>query len=81
MVAVAELFLLALGNLRRRKLRSMLTIIGIFIGITAVVALISLGQGLQNVVAGEFAKMGSDKITLSGFESGAPTNGSRAMPV
>ncbi|HLC38471.1 MAG TPA: ABC transporter permease, partial [Candidatus Norongarragalinales archaeon] len=74
MVAVAELFLLALGNLRRRKLRSMLTIIGIFIGITAVVALISLGQGLQNVVAGEFAKMGSDKITIMGY------NGIAASP-
>jgi putative ABC transport system permease protein len=74
MVAVVELFLLALENLRRRKLRSVLTIIGIFIGITAVVALISMGQGLQNMIAGEFAKLGSDKITVMGY------NGIAASP-
>ncbi len=44
----------------------MLTIIGIFIGITAVVALIALGQGLQNVVVGQFQSLGSDKITIMG---------------
>lgn len=57
-------FLLALNNLKRRKLRSWLTMIGIFIGIAAVVALISLGQGLQDYVTGEFEKMGTDKIMI-----------------
>ena len=47
-------FLLALNNLRRRKLRSWLTIIGIFIGIAAVVSLISLGEGLQEAIDEQF---------------------------
>ena len=74
MVAVLELFKLALNNLKERRLRSLLTIIGIFIGITAVVALISLGNGLQNVVTGEFAAIGADKITVMGY------NGFAASP-
>ncbi|MFH1056751.1 MAG: ABC transporter permease [Candidatus Micrarchaeota archaeon] len=74
MVAVAELFFLALNNIRQRRVRSLLTIIGIFIGISAVVALISLGEGLQNVVSGEFAKLGADKITVMGY------NGIAASP-
>jgi len=38
--------------------------IGIFIGIAAVVALISLGQGLQNYITDEFEKLGSDTIMI-----------------
>lgn len=59
-----DYFLLAFNNLRRRKLRSWLTMIGIFIGIAAVVALISLGQGMQNYINGEFEKLGKDKIII-----------------
>jgi putative ABC transport system permease protein len=59
-----DYFSLAFNNLRRRKLRSWLTMIGIFIGIAAVVALISLGQGLQDYIGEEFEKLGSDKIII-----------------
>jgi putative ABC transport system permease protein len=57
-------FLLAFSNLRRRKLRSWLTMIGIFIGIAAVVGLISLGQGLQNAISAQFEELGKDKIII-----------------
>ena len=57
-------FLLAFNNLRRRKLRSWLTMIGIFIGIAAVVALISLGQGLQSYINDQFEQLGKDKIII-----------------
>lgn len=59
-----DYFFLAFNNLKRRKLRSWLTMIGIFIGIAAVVALISLGQGLQNAITEEFEQLGSDKIII-----------------
>ena len=49
-----DYFLLAFNNIKRRKLRSWLTMIGIFIGIAAVVALISLGQGMQDYINEEF---------------------------
>src|SRR3989338_7790004 len=59
-----DFVLLAFNNLRRRKLRSWLTMIGIFIGIAAVVALISLGQGLQNAITEQFEQLGGDKIII-----------------
>ncbi len=57
-------FSLAFNNLRRRKLRSWLTMIGIFIGIAAVVALISLGQGLQGYLTETFEQMGANKLMV-----------------
>jgi putative ABC transport system permease protein len=61
-----DYFFLAFNNLKRRKLRSWLTMIGIFIGIAAVVALISMGEGLQNTVEEQFEILGADKITIMG---------------
>lgn len=59
-----DYFSLALGNLRHRGLRSWLTILGIFIGIAAVVSLISLGQGLQGFIDSQFEQIGGDKILI-----------------
>lgn len=53
---------LALKNIIHRKRRSWLTIIGILIGIAAVVGLVSLSQGLQDSIESEFESIGSDKI-------------------
>ena len=70
---IKNYFVLAFRNLSHRKLRSWLTLIGIFIGIAAVVALISLGQGLQNAVAEQFRSLGSDRvIVLPGGMAGPP---------
>ena len=59
-----DYFLLAFGNLKHRGLRSWLTILGIFIGIAAVVSLISLGQGLQGFINDQFEEVGADKILI-----------------
>ncbi len=56
---------MALQSLTHRKLRSWLTMLGIFIGITAVVAIISLGQGLQVAIDDSFSELGTDKIFIS----------------
>jgi len=71
---ITDFFKLAFSSLMHRKLRSWLTIIGIFIGIAAVVALISIGQGLQAAVSQQFQALGTDKITVQpGAKSfGAP---------
>jgi len=60
-----DYFFLAFNNLRRRKLRAWLTVIGIFIGIAAVVALISLGQGLQDYISEQFEMMGANKLIVT----------------
>ena len=62
---ILDYFKIALSNLLRRRLRAWLTIIGIFIGIMAVVALISLSQGLENALLDEFKKLGTDRIVIS----------------
>ncbi len=67
-----DYFFLALGNLKHRGLRSWLTILGIFIGITAVVALISLGQGLQDGIERQFEQLGKDKIIIQSKTIGPP---------
>ena len=67
-----DFLVLGLNNLKRRRLRSWLTMIGIFIGIAAVVALMSLGQGLQNYISEEFEKLGADKIIIQPKGFGPP---------
>ncbi|MEM2121792.1 MAG: ABC transporter permease [Candidatus Woesearchaeota archaeon] len=52
-------------NFIHRKIRSWLTIIGIFIGITAIVALISLSQGFKIAMNEQFEMIGSDKIIIT----------------
>lgn len=51
-------------NLFRRGKRSWLTVIGIVIGITAIVALFSLGQGLEDSVTQEFEDLGANTIFI-----------------
>ncbi|MFW5847074.1 MAG: ABC transporter permease [Nanoarchaeota archaeon] len=51
-------------NLKRRGLRSWLTLLGIVIGITSVVALISLGSGLQEAVNSQFGVSSTQIITI-----------------
>ena len=61
---IDEFIKLSIGTLRKRKLRSWLTMLGIFIGIAAIVSLISLGQGLKISVEEEFAKLGTGKLLI-----------------
>ena len=69
---IKDYFFLSVSNLRRRKLRSWLTMIGIFIGIAAVVSLISLGQGLQDAINEQFEQLGKDKIIIQPKSLGPP---------
>jgi len=59
-----DFFSLAFKNLRSRGIRSWLTLLGVFIGITAVVSLISLGNGLQLAVASQFGISANELITV-----------------
>lgn len=69
---ISDFLKLSLNNLRRRRLRSLLTMLGIFIGIAAVVSLISLGQGLQDSINQQFEKLGKDKILIQTKTLGPP---------
>lgn len=47
---LTDIFSYVFGAIRLRKLRAALTILGIVIGIAAIVALLSFGQGFQNAI-------------------------------
>jgi putative ABC transport system permease protein len=55
---------MALESIRANKMRSFLTMLGIIIGISSVITIISLGQGGQNTIADEFQKLGSATINI-----------------
>ncbi len=74
-----RLIVLASKNIRNRGIRSWLTMIGIFIGVAAVVALISMGQGLQAAVTGQFAALDPDKLIVTNVDTGFGPPGSTAV--
>ncbi|MFA6089007.1 MAG: ABC transporter permease [Candidatus Woesearchaeota archaeon] len=71
---IIEYLKLALRSLTRRKLRAWLTMIGIFIGIAAVVSLIGLGEGLRTAITSQFGFLGPDVLTVqaSGMNFAGP---------
>jgi putative ABC transport system permease protein len=62
---ILDYFSFAVRGIRQRRMRSWLTMIGVFIGITAVVALISIGQGLSAAIDDQFKIIGSNRIMIS----------------
>jgi putative ABC transport system permease protein len=56
---------LTFKNLTFRKMRTFLTLLGIIIGITAIVALVSIGEGMTKSVNEQFDRLGADKIFVA----------------
>ena len=54
----------ALTNLRSAKWRSLLTMLGVIIGVSSVVTIISLGDGLKQQITGQINMLGSDVLTI-----------------
>jgi putative ABC transport system permease protein len=59
-----EIIRVALGALRANKLRSMLTMLGIVIGVGAVIAMIALGNGAQQQVNDRIKALGTTLLTV-----------------
>jgi putative ABC transport system permease protein len=58
------------------KLRSWLTILGIVIGVAAVIAIMSLGQGLQTEIRSQLGNLGTDLLTITaGYSRGTRMGG------
>lgn len=72
---IKESLSLALLALRRNKIRSFLTMLGIIIGVFAVITLVSLGTGLKYYITKQFESLGSNILYVMpgqvGGESGA----------
>ena len=65
-----EILRLALGSLLAHKLRGGLTIVGIVIGITSVVGMVSLVEGLNRSMKDQLDALGSDTIRIRRFDPG-----------
>ncbi|MBN1644662.1 ABC transporter permease, partial [Candidatus Woesearchaeota archaeon] len=61
---IKDYALFALKSFKSRKLRTFLTMLGIFVGIAAVVSLVSLGQGLQKAITEQFEALGTNKLMI-----------------
>ncbi len=67
---------IALRALARNKMRSLLTMLGIIIGVAAVIAMVGVGQGARKQVADQIAAMGSNMLFV---QSGTVTRGGMHM--
>jgi putative ABC transport system permease protein len=74
---IRDFVYIAFRNIRHRGRRSWLTVVGVFIGIAAVVALVSLGQGLESSVQEEFQQIGGDKLFINAAGSATSTSSTK----
>ncbi|HWL15620.1 MAG TPA: ABC transporter permease [Opitutus sp.] len=73
---------IALRALRRNKLRSILTALGIIIGVGAVIAMVSIGNGAKSQVEAQVASLGQNVVTVfsGSFTSGGMRGGWGSAP-
>lgn len=68
----SDLLRMSLSSLKRRKLRTFLTVLGVIIGTASIVVMISLGLGLQQSMYEEVAQSGgTTSLTVTGKDSGS----------
>ena len=72
---VTQYFKLALKSLRTSKMRAFLTMLGIIIGVAAVIIIISLGNGLTRMVEQRVEKLGVTQIMAYTWGMGDGTTG------
>ena len=72
-----DAFKTATRSLTHGKMRSILTMLGIVIGIASVIILMSIGQSAQDLILGQVESIGSNLIIII---PGAPANGKFSSP-
>lgn len=66
---IFNLIILALKALQRNKLRALLTMLGIIIGVASVIAMMSIGEGSKQSINASLSSMGSNMITIMPFSN------------
>ena len=59
-----EILIVALTSLRTNLMRSMLTMLGVIIGVAAVITMVALGEGAQASVRDQLAGLGANRLTV-----------------
>jgi putative ABC transport system permease protein len=72
---------IAIGGIVSNKLRSALTVLGVLIGVAAVVILVAVGTGSSKAVADQIARLGTNTLTVSntGRFGGRSTTGTQSQ--
>jgi len=71
---------LALQAIRRNKLRSFLTVLGIVIGVAAVIAMVTIGNGTTAKVTADLSKLGSNLVFVRPGQFGPGRSSEDAKP-
>jgi len=71
-MGIRETFRIALRAIRRNKVRSALTMLGVIIGVASVIAMIALGSGARAVIDDQIQSQGTTLIYLSSGSHGGP---------
>ena len=66
---------IALGSIRTQLLRTILTVLIIAIGITALVGILTVVSALENTLSKDFASMGSNTFSINQYENSTRRNG------
>ena len=61
---IKEIVIVALSALRANKMRSFLTMLGIVIGVAAVIAMVAIGKGAQKSISDRIAGLGTTLLTV-----------------
>jgi len=64
-VNILQTFRLAIKSILSNKARSILTMLGIIIGVAAVIIIVGLGNGLENYITESFQNMGTNLLTVN----------------
>lgn len=70
-----EFFSIAINSLLANKLRSALTMLGMIIGVSAVIILMSVGVGFQNTITSAFEELGTNLLMVQPTNPDAPVGG------
>lgn len=79
-VSVIEVVRMALDSLMANKMRSLLTMLGVIIGVGSVVALLSLGDGASAFITGEIESLGTNLLTVIARSPSERGPGSASTP-
>ncbi len=63
-MSILETLQMAVKNILSSKIRTFLTMLGIIIGVCAVIVIVGLGNGMQGYIEDSFADMGTDSLTV-----------------
>ena len=70
-MSILESFTLAVKNIVSSKTRTLLTMLGIIIGVAAVIVIVGLGNGLEGYITDSFSDMGTDTLNVTVMSRGS----------